>query len=110
MCLAGTADFARMRAPKETYTNLPPHQTVIAEFKVVSIDGQEWSNKKFKLVYDSTSYWFGNVDINQGGRAHICGGDENHKNDRDGVHTYSREFSHSSDSLKLLISIHFGHD
>ena len=102
--LGGYGRFCKDARAEREYTNLPPHQKVKVEFKVVSIDGKEWSNKKFKLQYDSTTHWFGNVDKNQGGRSHICGGSSNNANDRDGVHTYSREFSHSSDSLKLLIS------
>ncbi|CAL6314626.1 unnamed protein product [Bathycoccus prasinos] len=102
--LGGYDRFCKDARAERTYTNLPPHQKVKVEFKVVSIDGKEWSNKKFKLQHDSTTHWFGNVDKRQGGRGHVCGGSSNHENDRDGVHTYSREFSHSSDSLKLLIS------
>ena len=102
--LGGYGRFCKDARAEREYTNLPPHQKVKVWFKVVSIDGKEWSNKKFKLQHDSTTHWFGNVDKNQGGRGQVCGGSENHKNDRDGVHTYSREFSHSSDSLKLLIS------
>ena len=69
--LGGYGRFCKDARAEREYTNLPPHQKVKVEFKVVSIDGKYWSNKKFKLQYGSTSYWFGNVDINQGGRVHM---------------------------------------
>ena len=104
--LGGYNRFCKNDYAYRTYTDLPAHQRVKVTFKVYSID--TWDNEKFRLeAYWDNSWrvnkYFDQISRNSGGRDHRCGQKCNHAKCRDGIHTYSHEFDHTSSNLKLKI-------
>ena len=104
--LGGYNRFCKNDYAYRTYTDLPAHQRVKVTFKVYSID--TWDNEKFRLeAYWDNSWrvnkYFDQISKNSGGREHRCGQGCNNAKCRDGIHTYSHEFDHTSSNLKLKI-------
>ena len=104
--LGGYNRFCRGDYAYRTYTGLPAHQRVKVTFKVYSID--TWDSERFRLeAYWDNSWrvnkYFDQISRNDGGRGHRCGQSCNHAKCRDGIHTYSHEFDHTSRDLKLKI-------